>query len=98
MSAKQHISMSQGTRHLIARPLGALIAPVGVGRLPAGKHACTRTVVVNHNCRRAICADWDQLRGFSSAIHRVLRAGMALPLANPASSTIRTSTVAFAAV
>ena len=38
MPAKRHISMSPGTRHLTACPLGALIAPAGQGRLPAEKH------------------------------------------------------------
>src|SRR6266481_635619 len=37
--------MSQGTRLPIARPWGALIAPVGPVRLLAEKHACTRATI-----------------------------------------------------
>ena len=39
-----------------SRPLGALIAPAGMGRLPAEKPACARTAVVNHNHQCAVAA------------------------------------------
>lgn len=37
-------SMSHGTRHPTARPLGASIAPAGLGSLPAEKPGCSRIV------------------------------------------------------
>jgi hypothetical protein len=45
MPPKRRISMLLGTRHRTALPLGALIAPAGMGKLPAGKHACARPAV-----------------------------------------------------
>ena len=55
MQAKRHISMSQGTRHLTAFPLGALIAPAGPRRLPADRHGMRNEITWKERTRAESC-------------------------------------------